>query len=163
MIVSFQNAVPKEDYMLEVIMTNQNRMYLNMHPHLNTVQYCPLKDIAVWENIEVKNTSLNWKGSSKVEMSSGELRHLFMKGKEKGGQAVIEEAVAKKDLLLRLWMDNGSHIEMGMEQLLDYPLFAPLLSRGLWQTMQVKEQSLLWEDKNIHLELPLKSILDYFG
>jgi hypothetical protein len=163
MIVTFQNAIPKEDYMMEVTMTNQNRMYLNMSPHLNTVQYFPLKDIAVWKNIEVKNTSLNWKGNSKVEMSSGQLRHLFMKGKVNGGHAAIEEAVARKDLLLYLWMDNGSHMEMGMEQLLEYPLFTPLLSKGLWQTMQVKEQSLLWEDRNIRLELPLKSILDYFG
>ena len=163
MIVTFQTAVTKEDYMLEVTMTNHNRMYLNMHPHLNTVQYCPLKDITVWKNIEVKNTSLSWKGSSKVEVSSGELRHLFMKGKEMGGHAIIEEAVAKQDLLLYLRMNNGSHIKMSMGQLLEYPLFAPFLSRGLWQTMQAKEQSLLWKDKNISLELPVKSILDYFG
>jgi len=163
MIVTFQSAIPKEDYTLEITMTNNNQLVVNMKPHLDTVQFCPLKDTAVWRNIEVKDTSLCWRGSSKVELSVDTLLALFQTGEETGQDSCVQEAAAKKDWKLSLQLNNGNHIHMDVEQLLEYSMFAPLLRRGLWKTMRGQQHSLLWEDQSIRLELPVKSILDYFA
>jgi len=163
MIVTFKSAIPKEDYTLEITMTNKNQMIVDMKPHLNTVQFCPLKDAVVWRNIEVRDTSLRWRGSSKVELSVDTLLALFRAGEETGQDSCVQEAAAKKGWKLSLQMDNGNRIHMDVEQLLEYSVFAPLLSKGLWRTMRGQQHSLLWEDKNIRLELPVKIILDYFA
>lgn len=163
MIVTFQNAVPKEDYQLDITMTNTNRLVFDMKPHLDTVQFCPLKDQEVWMNIEVRKTCLRWKGNSKVELSVDNLLNLFKEGKETEQGSSIQEATVKDDWQLDLRMDNGNSLTMDMEELLEFPLFAPLSQKGLWKNMCAQAYSLVWEDKNIRLELPIKSILDYFA
>ncbi len=49
MIVCFQSAIPREDYTMDIIMNNGNRLFLDMEAQLETVQFCPLKDKAVWK------------------------------------------------------------------------------------------------------------------
>lgn len=163
MIVTFQSAIPKEDYTLEITMTNNNRLVVDMKPYLDTVQFCPLKVSEVWRNIEVRDTSLRWRGRSKVELSVDTLLALFRAGAEIGQDSNVQEAAAKKDWQLSLQLDNGNRLDMDVGQLLEYSMFAPLLNRGLWKTMRRQQHSLLWEDKSIRLELPVKSILDYFA
>ncbi len=163
MIVTFCNAVPKADYMLKVIMTNSNWFELDMRPHLDTVQFCPLKDEAVWRNIVINKTSLHWKGSSMVELSIDALLCMLRAGEKDSREACIRNVVLNDDRRLLLQLDNGNSIDIGIEPLLKYPLFNPLLNHGLWKTLQAKEHSLLWENANIRLELSMKTIIDYFA
>lgn len=163
MIVTFAYAIPKEDYRLEVTMTNENRLEFDIKPYLDTVQFCPLKDKAVWMKIEVRNTCLRWKGNSKVELSVDTLLDLFKEGKETGQSSAIQKASVKDDWQLYLRMDNGNSLTMDVGKLLEFPLFAPLLNKGLWKTMRAQEYSLLWEDKSIRLEFPVGTILKYFA
>lgn len=80
MIVTFKNAVPMEDYTLEVTMTNDNTLKFNMEPYLDTVQFCPLKDKEIWKDVKVYDTYLLWKGSTKVELSIDVLLSYFKAG-----------------------------------------------------------------------------------
>ena len=77
MIVTFEKAIPMKDYSLQIIMSNGNRLKFNMLPYLDTVQFCPLKDMGIWENVEVHDTYLSWKGSARVELSIDTLLAYF--------------------------------------------------------------------------------------
>lgn len=163
MIITFENAIPKTNYILSITMTNKNHMDFDMKPYLETVQFCPLMDKAVWKNIEIRHTCLRWRGNSKVELSIDTLLGLFMAGKEAGHNSIIQDVAAKEDWWLYLLMDNSNSLTMDIGQLLEFPLFAPLSQKKLWKTIKAKEHSLLWKDKNIVLELPIESILNYFA
>lgn len=80
MIVAFKSAIPKEDYTLQITMTNGNTLKFNMKPYLDTVQFCPLKDRAGWENVKVYDSYLLWIGSTKVELSIDTLLSYFKFG-----------------------------------------------------------------------------------
>ncbi|WP_053956384.1 DUF2442 domain-containing protein [Inediibacterium massiliense] len=163
MIVCFQSVVPREDYKLDVTMTNGNRLLLNMVPQLETVQFCPLKDKAVWKSVEMQDTFLRWIGKSPVELSIDRLLGLFKMGLKFGKDAAIDKVVSEKNWLLHLELDNGNQVNMDMSQLLQFSVFAPLYQKGLWKTMQAKEHSLLWQDSNIQLEISVNTILNYFA
>lgn len=163
MIVCFQSVVPKEDYKLDITMSNGNRLLLNMTPHLDTVQFCPLKDKAVWKSIEMQDTCLRWIGKSSVELSIDRLLGLFGTGRQVGLDAAIDKVTSDQNWKLHLELDNGNHLDMDMSQLLQFSMFAPLSKKGLWKTMQAKEHSLLWRDTNIQLEISISTILNYFA
>ncbi len=163
MIVCFQSAIPREDYTMDIIMNNGNRLFLNMTAQLETVQFCPLKDKAVWNSVEVQDTCLRWMGKSVVELSIDRLLGLFKMGLKFGQDAAIERVTSEQNWLLHLELDNGNHLDMDISQLLEFSLFAPLSQKGLWKTMQAKEHSLLWKNSNIQLEIPVNTILNYFA
>ncbi|MDF2672357.1 MAG: hypothetical protein K0R09_622 [Clostridiales bacterium] len=77
MIVTFKNAVPMDDYTLQITMSNGNKLKFNMEPYLGTVQFCPLKDSEVWKNIKIHDTYLLWEGSTSVELSIDTLLAYF--------------------------------------------------------------------------------------
>lgn len=163
MIICFQSAVLKEDYKLDVTMNNGNRLILDMAHQLETVQFCPLKDKAVWKSVEIQDTCLRWIGNSTVELSIDRLLGLFRAGMKYGQDAAIDKVTSDQNWRLHLQLDNGNQLEIDMSQLLQCSLFAPLSIKGLWKTMQVKEHSLLWQDSNIQLEIPVTTILKYFA
>ncbi|KXL54164.1 hypothetical protein CLNEO_03910 [Anaerotignum neopropionicum] len=163
MIVCFQSAVPREDYTLDIIMNNGNRLFLDMSTQLETVQFCPLKDKTIWNSVEVQDTCLRWGGNSTVELSIDRLAGLFKMGVKFGEDAKIDRVTSEKNWLLHLELDNGNRLDMDMSQLLEFSLFAPLLQKGLWKTIKAKEHSLLWQDSNIQLEIPVSTILHYFA
>jgi hypothetical protein len=58
-------------------MSNGNHLRFNMLPYLDTVQFCPLKDMKVWESVEVHDTYILWGGSPRVELSIDTLLAYF--------------------------------------------------------------------------------------
>jgi hypothetical protein len=77
MIVTFQKVVPLEDYKLQITMSNGNQLKFDMKPYLNTIQFCPLRDIDLWKNVQVYDTYLLWNGKEKVELSIDTLLAYF--------------------------------------------------------------------------------------
>lgn len=163
MIVCFQSVTPREDYAMDIMMNNGNRLFLNMAGQLEKVQFCPLKDKAVWNSVEIQDTCIRWRGKPDVELSIDRLLGLFKMGLKVGQEATINKVTSEQDWLLHLELDNGNHLDMDMRQLLEFSLFAPLSQKGLWQTMQAKKHSLIWQDSNIQLEIPVNTILNYFA
>ncbi|KAF5065728.1 hypothetical protein DSECCO2_270870 [anaerobic digester metagenome] len=138
MIVCFQNAVPREDYTLDIIMNNGNRLFLDMSKQLETVQFCPLKDKNIWNSVEVRDTCLRWGGNSIVELSIDRLAGLFKMGLKFGEDAKIDSVTSEKNWLLHLKLDNGNHLDMDMSQLLEFSLFAPLSQKGPMENHESK-------------------------
>lgn len=163
MIVTIQSAELKDNYILDITMTNENHLILNMAPYLDTVQFVPLKDKTIWKNVVVLETCLRWQGNSKVEVSINTLVGMVKEDKQFGQEeSKIREAMADDRWMLNLWLENGNSITFNVRGLLEYSIFAPLSQKRLWKNMQVKEHSLLWEDKNIKIELPITTLFDYF-
>lgn len=162
MSTKIQSAIAKEDYILEIVMTNGNRLTCNMIPYLNTIQFCPLKDKTVWEAMEVLDTCLKWKGNQTVELSVDRILDLFKTEEASQREAAIKEAVSDEEWLLHIQLVNGNRMDMYMEQLLEYPMFMPLLEKGLWKTMQAKKHSLLWKNRDVSFELSVHMLLNYF-
>ena len=158
----FESAVPKEDYTLSVTMTNGNRLTVDMSPHLNTVQFCALKDLEVWRDVEVRETSLCWKGAPSAELSVDRLLSLWEAGGQVGQESSIAQATSEQGWQLHVLLQNGNRLQMDMRPLLSFPLFGPLSQKVLWKSLQAEEHSLRWGDARIRLELPLSSILQYF-
>jgi len=77
MIVKLIKAIPMKDYTLKIIMSNGNCLKFDMLPYLDTVQFCPLKDMTVWEKVEVHDAYLLWNGSARVELSIDTLLSYF--------------------------------------------------------------------------------------
>jgi len=159
---AIKQVFPKDDYFLEIIMANGNSINCDMKPYLDTIQFCPLKKKDVWRNIEIQQSSIKWRGNSVVELSIDRLLDLFMKNKQDSREVAIKEATSERKWQLHLQLVNGNWMRMDLEQLLEYPLFTPLLDKGLWNTLQVKEHSLLWENQNVKFEVPLPTLLNYF-
>lgn len=164
MIVTIQSADLKDNYILDITMTNGNQLSLDMTPYLDTVQFVSLRDKTIWKNVVVLETSLRWQGKSKVEISIDTLMGMVKEEKQFGQVASkIREATADECWRLSLWLENGNSITFNVRELLDYSLFAPLSQKRLWKTMKAKEHSLMWEDKNIKIELPINTLFDYFA
>lgn len=163
MIVCFQSVTPREDYTMDISMNNGNRLFVDMAVQLETVQFCPLKDKEVWNSVVMQDTYLRWMCKPVVELSIDRLLGLFKMGLKFGQDAAIERVTSEQNWLLHLELDNGNRLDMDMSQLLEFSLFAPLSQKGLWQTMQAKEHSLLWQNSNIQLEIPVNTILNYFA
>jgi len=68
-LVTIKEAIPMDEYLLEITMSNGNYLTFNMSPYIDTVQYCPIKDIKVWKNVQVFDSYLLWDGSARVELS----------------------------------------------------------------------------------------------
>lgn len=158
----YQSAVPKADYTLTVTLQSGNWLTINMKPHLQTVQFCPLKEKAVWQNVEVQETSLRWKGAPAAELSLDRLLSLWKSGTQARQEAAIVEAMPSQGWRLQVMLNNGNSLQMDFCPLLQFPMFAPLSQKSLWKTMQVQEHTLLWQDSNIRLALPLQVFLKYF-
>jgi hypothetical protein len=82
MIVTLKEAIPMDDYTLQIIMSNSNTLKFSMLPHLNTVQFCPLKDRSVWKNVQIFDTYLLWEGSARVDFSIDTLLSYFQVGRD---------------------------------------------------------------------------------
>lgn len=158
----YQSAVPKADYTLTVTLQSGNWLTINMKPHLQTVQFCTLKEKAVWQSIEVQENSLRWKGAPATELSLDRLLRLWKSGAQAGLEAAIVHAMSTQGWRLQVILNNGNSLQMDFRPLLQFPMFAPLSQKSLWQTMQVQERTLVWQDSNIRLALPLQVILQYF-
>ena len=142
-------------------MTNGSRLEFDIAPHLDTVQFLPLKDQRVWNSIEVFDTRLCWQG--KIELSIDTMLGMLKEGRQFGrASSIIKDASIEDCRMLRLLLDNGSLIEINMQGLLECPLFAPLAQRALWKTIQFKEHSLVWENQGIRIEIQLDMLLQYF-
>lgn len=77
MVVTIKEAVPMDDYLIMVTMSNGNSLKFDIKPYLHTVQYCPLKDKIVWHNVQVYDSYLLWEGSARVELSIDTLLEYF--------------------------------------------------------------------------------------
>lgn len=164
MIVTIQSAELKDNYILDITMTNGNQLALNMTPYLDTVQFVPLKNKTIWKNAVVLETCLCWQDKAKVEVSINTLVGMVKEEKQFGQeQSKIREAMADDRWMLSLWLENGNSITLNVRELLDYSMFAPLSQKRLWKNMKVKQHSLLWEDKTIKIELPINTLFDYFA
>lgn len=80
MIVTFHNAIPLDNHILQVTTSNGNRLKFDFKPYLNTIQFAPLKDPALWQKVEVGETCLYWRGCSGVELSLDTLLAYFKLG-----------------------------------------------------------------------------------
>ena len=162
MPISFQEVRPNEDYTIEIAMTNGNRITMDMKPFLNGAQYCALWDKTVWRSIRVREDSLLW-DAAKVDIPMDTLLELFRAGKSAGTHAAIRDAVARDDWRLLLLLDNGNLLSVDVEPLLEFSVFAPLVQRSLWKTLQARANTLIWEDEGFRMELTLDTLLDYFN
>ena len=161
MSTKIQHAIASEDYTLELVMENGNRLLCNMEPYLHTIQFCPLQDKSVWETMEVLDTCLRWQGRQIVELSVDRMLDLF-KDEDSQKMAGIKEATTQGKWLLHIELINGNQMDMDVEELLEYPMFMPLLEKGLWNTLQAKKHSICWKNKDVCFELSVQMLLNYF-
>lgn len=162
MMAVIQSAIPRDDYSLEIVMTNSNRLLCYMEPYLDTIQYCPLRDRKIWEHIEIMDTSLRFLNSPNVEISLDMLLDLVQKDKDKGGYSMIDKASINQEGVLQVILKNTNRIEMDLGHLIQYPLFTLLIHEELLKTMKVKPHSLLWEKDGVTLEIAIQTVLNYF-
>lgn len=143
-------------------MVNGNQIACDMKPYLNTIQFCLLKQKSVWERIETNQNSIRWIGDQVIELSLDRLLDLFTKDKPDSQKVAIQKATSESKWNLYLQLVNGNWMSMNLEPLLEYPIFTPLLDKGLWNKLRVNEYSLQWENQNVKFELPLHTLLNYF-
>ncbi|WP_027399890.1 DUF2442 domain-containing protein [Anaerovorax odorimutans] len=68
---------PREDYQLEVSLTNGGSITLNLKPKLETIRFGLLKDAAFFRRVETDGTVIRW--GSKVELSTSEVFEMIKK------------------------------------------------------------------------------------
>ncbi len=68
---------PKEDYQLEVLLSNGGSVTLNLKTKLNTIRFGLLRDKAFFRCAETDGTVIRW--SNKVELSATEVFELIKK------------------------------------------------------------------------------------
>ncbi len=69
----------KEDYQLEIQLSNGGSIMLNLKPKLETIRFGLLKDKAFFKHAETDGTVIRW--DNKVELSIGEIFELIRKRK----------------------------------------------------------------------------------
>lgn len=155
-------ATPKDDYTLEIFTANNNRLMCDMKPYLDTILFCPLRDMETWKQIEIMDTCLIWRGKSTIELSIDRLLDLFIKGKSYNRDVVIDSASIQQEWILHVILANSNWMDMDFRQLFQYPLFSPLIEKGLWKTMKANRHSFLWKNSNVSLEISMHMLLNYF-
>lgn len=73
-ILYFNNAVPKDDYTLNIIFENGYEVKFPMIQLLKQFRFSPLEDLNVWKRVEVYPTHLEWnKGTFQVNLNIEEI------------------------------------------------------------------------------------------
>jgi hypothetical protein len=162
-MAAIQSVIPKADYTLEIILTNHSRLICNMKPYIETVQFCPLKDMETWKNVETKENCLSFTGVTRVEIPIDTLLDLFMRELNVNCNSAIEKAEITQEWLLHIILKNKNQMDLDFQQLLAYPLFSPLIEKGLFQTIKAQKHSLLWKNENVALEISMHTLLRYFS
>lgn len=72
-----KNVVPKEDYMLEVILDNGSSITLNLKSRLETVRFGMLTDQALFKQATTDGSYIRW--DNKIEISVNEVFQMAQK------------------------------------------------------------------------------------
>ena len=61
------NVVPKEDYTLSIELSNNHRIIYDMRPRLQTIRFCGLADLKIFQAVRVENdNTLVWNNLCQV-------------------------------------------------------------------------------------------------
>lgn len=70
----FKRVTPNQDYSLSIMFENGSEMEYSMTYLLKQLRFSPLKDWAVWMNLDVFATHLEWnKGAYQVTLNMEEI------------------------------------------------------------------------------------------
>ncbi len=76
-MAEIKEVKPKENYQLEMLLTNGSSITLNLKSKLETIRFGLLRDEAFFNQAETDGTVIRW--GSKVELSAGEVFEMIKK------------------------------------------------------------------------------------
>ncbi len=76
-MVEIKEVKPREDYQLEVLLTNGGSITLNLKPKLETIRFGLLRDETFFKQAETDGTVIRW--DDKIELSSSEIFEMIKK------------------------------------------------------------------------------------
>ena len=76
-MTEIKEVKPRENYQLEVLLSNGGSVTLNLKPKLETIRFGLLRDEAFFHSAETDGTVIRW--GNKVELSAGEVFELIKK------------------------------------------------------------------------------------
>lgn len=76
-MTQIKSVVPKDNYILDVMLSNGNSVILNMESRLSTIRFGLLKDKEFFDKVATDGNFIRWE--NKIEISTSEVFQLVQK------------------------------------------------------------------------------------
>lgn len=113
-------VTPREDYLLDIEMDDTSKLIIDMKKNLNTIQFYPLKDEKVWNNIFIEEDAIFWKGLNGdviAEMSLDTVMDIFGEEETESEGSGIERIDISEYVKVHIIMKNKNEAYLSMDRL----------------------------------------------